>query len=207
VRPSILHPDSETSAAAHKLKPIVARTPEELAGALGLYRVAAKEWQVQHALLGRLKEIARRRKFTHAEIAKRAGTSRTRVTAILNDDIEHVSSDLLIRILASLGYRVKISVVRSDTAGYLARQRGSDPEKGSLRTRGRLFRKTATQPAVPAPALAEPEAARRCSRERPAGSRVFSKVIGTPLASFGISRFRHVKLAQLPPIPRTLSTL
>jgi predicted XRE-type DNA-binding protein len=100
----------------HKLKPTVARTPEELAGALGLSRVAAKEWQVQHVLLGRLKEIARRRKITHAEIAKRAGTSRTRVTAILNDDIEHVSSDLLIRILASLGYRVKISVVRSDTA-------------------------------------------------------------------------------------------
>jgi hypothetical protein len=38
------------------------------------------------------------------------------VTAILNDDIQHVSTDLLIRILASLGYRVKVSVVRSDTA-------------------------------------------------------------------------------------------
>jgi predicted XRE-type DNA-binding protein len=100
----------------HKLKPTVARTPEELARALGLSSAAAKEWQVQHILLGRLKEITRRQKITHAEIAKRAGTSRTRVTAILNDDIEHVSSDLLIRILASLGYRVKISVVRSDTA-------------------------------------------------------------------------------------------
>ena len=100
----------------HKLKPIIARTPEELADALGLSRVAAKEWQVQHVLLERLKEIARRQKITHAEIAKRAGTSRTRVTAILNDDLQHVSSDLLIRILVSLGYRVKISVVRSDTA-------------------------------------------------------------------------------------------
>ncbi|MGD0499386.1 MAG: XRE family transcriptional regulator [Bryobacteraceae bacterium] len=100
----------------HKLKPIVARTPEELAAALGLSSAAAKEWQVQYVLLGRLKEIARGLKITHAEIAKRAGTSRTRVTAILNDDLQHVSSDLLIRILASLGYRVKISVVRSDTA-------------------------------------------------------------------------------------------
>ena len=100
----------------HKLKPIVARTPEELAGALGLADVSAKEWQVQHILLKRLKEITRRKKITHAEIAKRAGTSRTRVTAILNDDLQHVSSDLLIRILGSLGYRVKVSVVRSDTA-------------------------------------------------------------------------------------------
>jgi predicted XRE-type DNA-binding protein len=100
----------------HKLKPIVARTPEELARALGLSGVTAKEWKVQHVLLKNLKEIARRQKITHAEIAKRAGTSRTRVTAILNDDLQHVSSDLLIRILASLGYRVKVSVVRSNAA-------------------------------------------------------------------------------------------
>jgi predicted XRE-type DNA-binding protein len=99
-----------------KLKPIVARTPEELAGALGLSGAAAKEWQVQHSLLTRLKEIAKRQGITHAEIAKRAGTSRTRVTAILNDDLDHVSTDLLIRILASLGYRVRVSVVRSDSA-------------------------------------------------------------------------------------------
>jgi predicted XRE-type DNA-binding protein len=100
----------------HKIKPIVAKTPEELAGVLGLSSVAAKEWQVQYALLKRLKEIAHRQKITHAEIARRAGTSRTRVTAILNDDIAHVSSDLLIRILGSLGYRVRVSVVRSDSA-------------------------------------------------------------------------------------------
>jgi hypothetical protein len=42
------------------LKPIVARTPEDLADALGLQRTAAKEWQFQHALLARLKEIVRR---------------------------------------------------------------------------------------------------------------------------------------------------
>ena len=34
-----------------KVKAIVARTPEELAGHLGLSRAAAKEWQVQHLLL------------------------------------------------------------------------------------------------------------------------------------------------------------
>ena len=99
-----------------KLKPIVASTPEELAAALGLSAAEAKEWQVQHVLLKRLKEIVLGQNITHAEIAKRAGTSRTRVTAILNDDIEHVSSDLLIRILGSLGYRVRVSVVRSDSA-------------------------------------------------------------------------------------------
>ena len=99
-----------------KLKPIVATTPEALAAALGLSSTEAKEWQVQHALLTRLKEIAHEHRFTHAEIARRAATSRTRVTSILNDDLEHVSTDLLIRILASLGYRVKVSVVRARDA-------------------------------------------------------------------------------------------
>lgn len=99
-----------------KIKPIIAKNAEELAANLGLSTAAVKEWQVQHTLLKRLKQIADRQSLTHAEIAKRAGTSRSRVTAILNDDLEHVSSDLLIRILASLGYRVKVSVVRADTA-------------------------------------------------------------------------------------------
>ena len=99
-----------------KIRPTVASTPEELAAAMGMSAAEAKEWQVQHALLKRLKDIVRKQRITHAEIARRAGTSRSRLTAILNDDLEHVSSDLLIRILGSLGYRVKVSVVRSGRA-------------------------------------------------------------------------------------------
>jgi predicted XRE-type DNA-binding protein len=99
-----------------RIKPIVAKTPEDLAKIMGLPPAIAKEWRVQHALLKRLKEIVHREGITHAQIAARAGTSRTRVTAILNDDLDHVSTDLLIRILASLGYRVKVSVTRADTA-------------------------------------------------------------------------------------------
>ena len=99
-----------------KLKPIVAHTPEDLADALGLCAKEAQDWRVQHSLLKRLKEIVRQGQLTHAEIARLSGTSRTRVTAILNNNLEHVSTDLLIRILASLGYQVKVSVVRSKTA-------------------------------------------------------------------------------------------
>jgi hypothetical protein len=54
--------------------------------------------------------------WTERFFSPQAGTSRTRITAILNDDLEYVSTDLLIRILASLGYRVKVSVTRADTA-------------------------------------------------------------------------------------------
>jgi predicted XRE-type DNA-binding protein len=99
----------------HKQKPIVAATSEGLASALGLSPAEARG-RVQHALLTRLKEIVRQQHYTHAEIARRSRTSRTRVTAILNDDLEHVSTDLLIRMLASLGYQVKVSVVKARSA-------------------------------------------------------------------------------------------
>ena len=100
----------------HKVKPIVANTADQLAAALALPAAEAKQWQVQHELAVRLGEIARKHRYTHAQIAARSGTSRTRVTAILNGDLDHVSTDLLIRILASLGYRVKVSVIKSATA-------------------------------------------------------------------------------------------
>jgi predicted XRE-type DNA-binding protein len=99
-----------------KLKPIICKTPEELAVAMGLSAAEASRWQSQHALLKRLKETVVRQGITHAEVAKRVGTSRTRVSAILSGDLDHVSSDLLVRILAGLGYRVRVSVVKSDTA-------------------------------------------------------------------------------------------
>src|SRR5580692_11399865 len=99
-----------------KVKPIAAKTPEDLARIMELPPAMAKEWQVQHTLLTRFKEIVRRERLTHSQIAARAATSRTRITAILNDDLDHVSTDLLIRILASLGYCVKVSVTRADNA-------------------------------------------------------------------------------------------
>jgi len=99
-----------------RVKPVVARTPEALAEILGLSPADAKEWQVRYSLLKHLKEIVRRRKITHAVIAELAGTSRTRVTAILNDKLENVSSDLLIRILGSLGYSVRVTVSKFDSA-------------------------------------------------------------------------------------------
>ena len=53
---------------ASKIKPVIAGTPEDLAVVLGLPRVAAEEWQFQHVLLARLKEVARRRKIhAHGE--------------------------------------------------------------------------------------------------------------------------------------------
>lgn len=56
-----------------KVRPVVAKTPEALAGVLGLSAAEAKEWQVQYALLQRLKEIVRKEKITPCEPRKASG--------------------------------------------------------------------------------------------------------------------------------------
>src|SRR6266852_7300189 len=99
-----------------KTKTVAARTPEALARTLGLSDVEAQGWQVQHALLKRLRQIVRDEGLTHAKAAQRGGSSRTRVTSILNGNLDNVSSDLLIRLLGALGYRVRVSVSRVDSA-------------------------------------------------------------------------------------------
>lgn len=99
-----------------KSKAIVARTPEALARTLGLSGAEAHEWQVQFSLLKKLRQIVRDESLTHAQVAQCGGSSRTRVTAILNGNLENVSSDLLIRLLSGLGYRVKVTVSRIDSA-------------------------------------------------------------------------------------------
>lgn len=99
-----------------KLKPATARTPEELARALGLSPADAREWRVQHTLSERLRYAVKKEGVTHAELAQRAGTSRTRVTAILNDNLEQVSTDLLIRLLAALDYDVCVTVQKARRA-------------------------------------------------------------------------------------------
>ena len=99
-----------------KAKTVVAKTPEALARTLMLTTAVSQEWQVQHALLKGLRRIVRDETLTHADVAKRAGSSRTRVTAILDGNLDNVSSDLLIRLLGALGCRVQVSVSRLNPA-------------------------------------------------------------------------------------------
>jgi predicted XRE-type DNA-binding protein len=99
-----------------KPKTVTAKTPDELARTLGLSGAEPQEWQVQYKLLKELRRIVQERGLTHAYVAQRAGSSRSRVTAILNGNLDNVSSDLLIRLLGALGCRVRVSVSRMDSA-------------------------------------------------------------------------------------------
>ena len=96
-----------------RIKPIVARNAGELATALGLPSSAGVEFEVRHALNSKIIEVVEKRGLTHAEAAKLAQTSRTRLTAIMNRNCEQVSIDLMLRILGALGVSAKISFGRA----------------------------------------------------------------------------------------------
>jgi predicted XRE-type DNA-binding protein len=99
-----------------KLKSVTTRTSAELASALGLSPLDAAEMEVRSALNDQIIKIVRRQRLTHAHVAKAAGTSRSRVTAILNRNTHQVSTDLLLRIVAALGYRARVTLHRVRTA-------------------------------------------------------------------------------------------
>ena len=96
-----------------KSKAVVARNAFELAEALGLTPADAVEIEIRSALNDKIVEVVKKHGLTHAQVAKVAETSRTRVTAIVNRNTQDVSTDLLLRILARLGYRAKIRFSRA----------------------------------------------------------------------------------------------
>jgi len=94
-------------------KPVVAKDAAELADVLGLSPVDGAEIQLRSDLNDKIIEAVRRTGLTHDQVAKLARTSRSRITAILNRSTKDVSTDLMLRIMASLGYRAKLTFSRA----------------------------------------------------------------------------------------------
>jgi predicted XRE-type DNA-binding protein len=91
-------------------KVIRVKTAEDLGSALGLSAAETGEMEFRSELTCALGKIIQNGKFTNAEIARRAGTSRTRVTAIANGNTQGISTDLLIRVLSATGYKAELRV-------------------------------------------------------------------------------------------------
>jgi predicted XRE-type DNA-binding protein len=90
--------------------PVRVQTAEDLGKALGLSAAETGEMEFRSELTCELIRIIHGGALTHADIAKRAGTSRTRVTAIANGNTRGISTDLLIRVLSATGYKVELRV-------------------------------------------------------------------------------------------------
>lgn len=91
-----------------KIKPIVARDARELAKVLGLTPADGMEIEFRSDLNSKIIEVVSRKGLAHAEVARLSHTSRTRITAILNRNTTDISTDLMLRVLASLGVQAKL---------------------------------------------------------------------------------------------------
>ena len=94
-------------------KRVTVRSAKDLGRALGLSVADTAEMEFRSDLTVSLGSIIQAGSLTHAEIAKRAGTSRTRVTAIANGNTGGVSTDVLIRVLAATGHRAEVRVKKT----------------------------------------------------------------------------------------------
>jgi predicted XRE-type DNA-binding protein len=91
-----------------KTKAVVTRTAAGLAKALGLTPADGAEIELRSDLNSKIVDVVREKGLTHAQVARLARTSRTRVTAIMNRNTKDVSTDLLLRVLYALGYTAKV---------------------------------------------------------------------------------------------------
>jgi predicted XRE-type DNA-binding protein len=91
-----------------KIRPVVARNARELALVLGLTPADGMEIEIRSDLNDKIIEVVNRKGLTHSEVARLAHTSRTRVTAILNRNTQDISTDLMLRVLGSLGVQAKL---------------------------------------------------------------------------------------------------
>lgn len=91
----------------------VVHTAQELGNAMGLSAAETAEMEFRSELTVALAKIIQSRSLTHEKIAREAGTSRTRVTAIANGNTDGISTDVLIRVLAATGYRAEVRVKKA----------------------------------------------------------------------------------------------
>ncbi len=94
-------------------KILITRTPEQLAQALGLKPADGAEIRLRSELNSKIVAVITHKKLTHAQVARLASTSRTRITAIMNRNTLDISTDLMLRVLHSLGYTATIKFHRA----------------------------------------------------------------------------------------------
>ena len=91
-----------------KTKSIVTKSAEELAEFLGLSASDGLEIKIRSDLNDKIISVVEKKGLTHAQVAKLAGTSRTRVTALLNRNTQDISTDLMLRVIGALGIKAKL---------------------------------------------------------------------------------------------------
>ena len=89
-------------------KYLISRNSKETAEILGFDQSVGIEWELRYQITARIIEIVKENHLKITEIAKKTETSRARITRILKGDTEGISLDVLMRVLGSVGQRIKV---------------------------------------------------------------------------------------------------
>lgn len=93
-----------------KRRDFLTRDACELAEFLGLSPADGAEMSFRAELNEAIIRVVKEKGVTHADLARLAGTSRPRITNLLNWNTADISTDLMLRVLAALGYRVNFKI-------------------------------------------------------------------------------------------------
>lgn len=93
-----------------KIKKANQEVAKKFAEQFGIQSIPNIEDPIRNMLNDHIIYEVKRKRLTHATLANIALTSRSRITAILNRNIQEVSIDSLLKILGCLGVSVKITL-------------------------------------------------------------------------------------------------
>ena len=88
----------------------VARNPRELCQLLHLPSSEADRMEARRNLLLAIKKRMEKNHWTHEEAAKLCGVGRTVITAVVNGNLEKISTDRLMNLAHKLGLRIRLKV-------------------------------------------------------------------------------------------------
>lgn len=93
-----------------------AKNARELAALLEIDPADAIEMDFRAKINKKIIDTVKNKKLTHDVVAKLAKTSRPKITRLLNGNTASISTDLLLRILYSLGYKANLSFSQTHLA-------------------------------------------------------------------------------------------
>jgi predicted XRE-type DNA-binding protein len=87
-----------------------AKNTKELCRLLGLSETEAPKVEMRRELVVAIKNTINKQNLTHELAAKEANVGRTVITAVVNGNLQKMSTDRLLDIATGLGIRVKLKV-------------------------------------------------------------------------------------------------
>jgi predicted XRE-type DNA-binding protein len=87
-----------------------AKNAKELCKLMGLPETEAPKIEMRTQLVVAIKRSIERQKLTHAQASAKSGVGRTVITAIVNGNLDRISTDRLIDVAQNLGLKVQLRV-------------------------------------------------------------------------------------------------